>query len=106
MTITGVVYSIDGSTIPGALVHDGRNGITTAEDGSFELQSEEGATITAVMVGFEQVNQTAQPYMEFTLPDSANSSLNAVEIIALKNRYNPAPATAALLLLLLLRIIW
>lgn len=105
MIIQGRVYAQDGSTIPGALVHDGSNAITTDDNGFFELESNAEA-ITAVMVGFEQQTLPVGPVVDFNLRESSNSSLNAVEIIALRNRYNPAPATAALLLLLLLRIIW
>jgi hypothetical protein len=105
MIVQGRVYAQDGSTIPGALVHDGSNAIETAFDGSFEIETD-AEEITAVMVGFEQSTLPVSPVVDFTLRESSNSSLNSIEIIALRNRYNPAPATAALLLLLLLRIMW
>lgn len=101
MIITGRVIDTTGVGIPGALVHDGFNGIQTANDGSFEFESDQ-QFINAVMVGFIEQTKPAAPSIEFMLIDSANSMLNAVEIIAFRVRTNPVATVSVVLLLLLL----
>jgi hypothetical protein len=101
MIIRGRVIDTSGLGIPGALVHDGRNGITANDDGTFEFESTE-QFISAVMVGFEEVQKPAAPHIEFMLIESDNSMLNAVEIIAFKAKANPIVTTSVIILLLML----
>lgn len=100
MTINGIVIDTNGEPIPGALVHDGSNGITTASNGTFELQSS-SSNITAEMVGFEGVTRPAAPYMEFRLAPDENSILSTVEIVAQAKQVGIELLVIVLLILLL-----
>ena len=100
MTISGIVIDTSGEPIPGALVHDGSNGITTASNGRFELQSS-SSNITAEMVGFEGITRPASPFMEFRLDPDENSILSGVEIVAQVKQVGVELLVIVLLIILL-----
>lgn len=99
MIITGRIIDTEGSPIPGALIHDTRNGITAANDGTFEFESD-GPTIYAVMVGFEEQSRFIAPNMEFVLTESSNSLLNAVTVIGYRFKEDPITVMSIIVLLL------